>query len=79
MMNLENYFKKISNLRGVKFKANISKKDKLPSSKSMVLVSKDAERTMCTFLGASTSLGHNVIDQTIFDKNKILYFRRIFI
>lgn len=66
-------FQKDINSQGVKFKANISKKDKLPSSKSMVLVSKDAERTMCTFLGASTSLGHNLIDQTIFDKNKILY------
>lgn len=66
-------FLKDINSQGVKFKSDISMKEKLPTSKSMVLVSNDAERTMCTFLGASTFLGNNLIEQSIFGKNKILY------
>ena len=64
--------------QGVKFKSNISKKEKLPSSKSMVLVSKDAERTMCTFLGASTSLG-NLIDKQYLIKIKYYTLKDIYL
>ena len=45
-----------------------------PTSKSIILVSKDAERTMCTYLGASTNLYFSDIDQYIFKKSKIIYF-----
>ncbi len=44
------------------------------TSKSIVLVTKDAERTMCTFLGASTDIHLSEIDFSMFDKSKIVYF-----
>jgi len=52
------------------FNSNLIK----PTSKSIILVTKDAERTMCTYLGASTNLYFSDIDQYIFNKSKIVYF-----
>ena len=43
------------------------------TSKSLVLISPDGERTMCTFLDASTSLSLKNFNQSIFKNNNILY------
>ena len=53
-------------------KLNISSSE--PTSKSIILVTNDAERTMCTYLGASTKLSFSKIDKSIFDFTKIIYF-----
>ena len=43
------------------------------TSKSLVLISPDGERTMCTFLDASVSLSLKNFDQSIIKNNSILY------
>ncbi len=43
------------------------------TSKSIILVSNDAERTMCTFIGASTNILFKSIDKSIFKENAIIY------
>ena len=43
------------------------------TSKSLVLISPDGERTMCTFLDASVSLSLKNFDKSIFKNNSILY------
>ena len=43
------------------------------TSKSIVLISEDADRTMCTFLGASNNLLLSEIDGSIFDRSKMIY------
>ena len=43
------------------------------TSKSLVLISPDGERTMCTFLDASVSLSLKNFDQSILKNNSILY------
>ena len=43
------------------------------TSKSLILISPDGERTMCTFLDASVSLSLKNFDKSIFKKDTILY------
>ena len=43
------------------------------TSKSLVLISPDGERTMCTYLDASVSLSLKNFDQSVFKNNNILY------
>ena len=43
------------------------------TSKSLILISPDGERTMCTFLDASVSLSLTNFDQSVFKSNTILY------
>ena len=43
------------------------------TSKSLILISPDGERTMCTYLDASVSLSLKNFDQSVFTNNDILY------
>ncbi len=43
------------------------------TSKSLILVSKDGERTMCTYLGASTFLSLKDLDTSLFNVDNIIY------
>ncbi len=71
--NFGSVFQKDIMSEGVILKSHSALKDHQTTSKSMVLVSKDAERTMCTYLGASTKLSYNLIDNSIFEKKNIIY------
>lgn len=44
-----------------------------PTSRSLILVTPDGERTMNTFLGISTELGNGQIDETLIKDSAILY------
>ena len=66
-------FKKDLNDIGIQF---LSCKDSLfnaKTSKSLILISPDGERTMCTFLDASVSLSLKNFDKSIFKNDTILY------
>ena len=52
---------------------NYEKKDGVPSSICLVLVSPNGERTMCTYLGASTDFGKDDIEETLLDDHKVIY------
>ena len=43
------------------------------SAKSFILVSEDAQRTMCTFLGCASEISENDIDDKTFESASILY------
>ena len=58
---------------GVKFLSSEENLLNAKTSKSLVLISPDGERTMCTFLDASTSLSLKNFNQSIFKNNNILY------
>lgn len=67
---------------GKKFISEISKSgcdfisDKIhhkASAKSFILVSPDAQRTMCTFLGCASEISENDIDEKAFEDCAILY------
>ncbi|HEY3695479.1 adenosine kinase [Phenylobacterium sp.] len=45
----------------------------LATARSMINVTPDGERTMCTFLGASTQLGPDDVDPALIESAKILY------
>jgi sugar/nucleoside kinase (ribokinase family) len=46
---------------------------KKPSAKSFILVTPDAERTMCTFLGCASEVSENDIIEKAFENTAILY------
>ncbi len=46
---------------------------KAPTSRSLILVTPDGERTMNTYLGISTDLDHGEIDPEVITKSKIVY------
>ncbi len=66
-------FKKDLNDIGIKFLSCETNFLDAKTSKSLILISPDGERTMCTFLDASISLSLNNFDQSIFKRNTILY------
>lgn len=45
----------------------------LPTARSIILVTSDAQRTMNTFLGASTELGEEEIDERLIEESRITY------
>lgn len=47
--------------------------DGFATGKSLILVSKDAERTMCTYLGAANLLGEADVDEALIQSAKIVY------
>ncbi len=66
-------FKKDLNNMGIQF---LSFEDNLlneKTSKSLILISPDGERTMCTYLDASVSLSLKNFDQSVFKNKNILY------
>lgn len=56
---------------GTEFISNQNHTD--PSAKSFILVTPDAQRTMCTFLGCASQITESDIDSTIFKEISILY------
>ena len=66
-------FKKDLNDIGIKFLSCEDNFLNTKTSKSLILVSPDGERTMCTFLDASVSLSLKNFNQSIFKNNNILY------
>ena len=66
-------FKKDLNDLGVHFLSCEDNHLNKKTSKSLILISPDGERTMCTFLDASVSLSLKNFDQSIFKKDSTLY------
>ncbi len=66
-------FKKSISQANVFFKSKLKNYKKDQTSKSIILVTKDAERTMCTYIGASAMLSHSDTKKIIFEGSKILY------
>ena len=56
---------------GTEFVSNKNHTD--PSAKSFILVTPDAQRTMCTFLGCASQITESDIDPNIFKDTSILY------
>ena len=65
-------FKKDLNDLGIFFLSSENNFLNKKTSKSLILISHDGERTMCTYLDASVSLSLKNFDQSVFD-NSILY------
>ena len=66
-------FKKDLNDIGIKFLSSEDNFSNTKTSKSLILISPDGERTMCTFLDASVSLSLKNFDKSIFKNDTILY------
>ncbi len=66
-------FKKDLNDLGIQFLSCEDNFLNTKTSKSLILISPDGERTMCTFLDASVSISSKNFDQSVFKKNNILY------
>ena len=66
-------FKKDLNNLGIHFISSADNNLNKKTSKSLILISPDGERTMCTFLDASVSLSLKNFDQSIFKNDSILY------
>ena len=56
---------------GAEFFSNLNHKK--PSAKSFILVTPDADRTMCTFLGCASEITESDIDEKAFKDASILY------
>jgi fructokinase len=56
---------------GAEFVSNETHRDF--SAKSFILVTPDAQRTMCTFLGCASEISENDIDEKAFEGSSILY------
>ena len=48
-------------------------KDSLPTARCLIMVTPDAERTMCTFLGASVWISEGDIDKDLVSRSKVTY------
>ena len=66
-------FKKDLNDIGIQFLSCEDNLSNAKTSKSLILISPDGERTMCTFLDASISLTLDNFNESIFEDNNILY------
>ena len=44
-----------------------------PSAKSFILITQDAQRTMCTFLGCASKITENDVNERVFEDASILY------
>ena len=66
-------FKKDLNDIGIQFLPCKHSSLNAKTSKSLILISPDGERTMCTFLDASVSLSLKNFDKSIFKNDTILY------
>jgi len=58
---------------GVHFAATIAPAGSQPTGRCLVMVTPDAQRTMCTFLGAGSSLDPSVVDDSIVASSQVLY------
>ncbi|MDC3063992.1 adenosine kinase [Alphaproteobacteria bacterium] len=66
-------FEKDLNDQGIQFLSCEDDFSNKKTSKSLILVSQDGERTMCTHLDASVSLSLKNFDPSVFGNNNILY------
>ena len=66
-------FKKDLNDIGIQFLSCEDNFSNAKTSKSLILISPDGERTMCTYLDASISLSLKNFDQSTFNRDSILY------
>jgi sugar/nucleoside kinase (ribokinase family) len=58
---------------GVHFAVTVAPAGSPPTGRCLVMVTPDAQRTMCTFLGAGSSLDQSVVDESIVAASKVLY------
>ena len=58
---------------GEHFAASVAPDGSEPTGRCLVMVTPDAQRTMCTFLGAGRSLDTSVIDHSIVAASQVLY------
>jgi sugar/nucleoside kinase (ribokinase family) len=58
---------------GVHFAASVAPDDSEPTGRCLVMITPDAQRTMCTFLGAGRSLDTSIIDHSIVASSQVLY------
>jgi sugar/nucleoside kinase (ribokinase family) len=58
---------------GVHFAATVAPDESERTGRCLVIVMPDAQRTMCTFLGAGASLDPSVVDDSIVAASQILY------
>lgn len=58
---------------GVHFAAAVAPDDADPTGRCLVMVTPDAQRTMCTFLGAGRNLDPSVVDHSIVAASQVLY------
>ena len=67
------YYKKGIESEGILFYVPPARSADEPTGSSVILTTPDAERTMCTHLGISTSLGKSDIDFDLLAQSKICY------
>jgi Sugar kinases, ribokinase family len=72
-----NFFKKDLDYMNVSFDTEFTK-DGPPTATSIISVTPDRERTMCTYLGACLVLDINEINEKIIAKSKILLLKGLF-
>jgi sugar/nucleoside kinase (ribokinase family) len=58
---------------GVHFAATVAPAGSEPTGRCLVIVTPDAQRTMCTFLGAGRSLDPSIVDDSIVAASQVLY------
>ena len=58
---------------GVHFAATVAADSAEPTGRCLVIVTPDAQRTMCTFLGAGRNLDPSIVDDSIVAASQVLY------
>jgi sugar/nucleoside kinase (ribokinase family) len=58
---------------GVHFAATVAPQGSEPTGRCLVIVTPDAQRTLCTFLGAGRSLDPSIVDDAIVASSQVLY------
>ncbi len=67
------FYKKDMEAAGISFPVPLATEQPQPTGTCVVLTTPDAERTMCTHLGVSTTLTKADIDADVIDQSKICY------
>jgi sugar/nucleoside kinase (ribokinase family) len=57
---------------GVHFESRVAD-DAVPTGRCLIIVTPDAQRTMCTYLGAANQLGREAIDEGVIEAAEITY------
>ena len=58
---------------GVHFAATVAADSPEPTGRCLVIVTPDAQRTMCTYLGAGRNLDPSIVDDSIVGASQVLY------
>lgn len=67
------FYKKDMQESGIEFPVELAPESSLPTGTSVILTTPDAERTMCTHLGISTSLTKSNVDFDLLSQSRISY------